>query len=68
MLNKTPTTMTNHQVGTAYGRVIRKRQSLGGVIMTLEGFKQLLAKQIEQGAITRDDANEQYKWAKEESK
>ena len=65
MLNQTPTTMTNHQIGTAYGRVIRKRQQLGGQFVTLESFKAMLAQQIEAGTLTRDEANDQYKWAKE---
>lgn len=64
MLNKTPTTMTHHQIGTAYGRVIRKRQPLGGKFITLESFKAMLAAQIEAGTLTRDEANEQHKWAK----
>lgn len=68
MLNKTPTTMTNQSIGTSYGRVIRKRQQLGGKLVTLETFKADLAAQIGVGALTRDDANERYKWAKEMSR
>lgn len=64
MLNKTPTPMTHHQIGTAYGRVIRKRQQLGGKLITLESFKAILAQQIEAGTLTRDEANEQYKAAR----
>lgn len=64
MLNKTPTTMTHHQIGTAYGRVIRKRQRLGNKPVTLESFKAMLAQQIEAGTLTRDEANEQYKAAR----
>lgn len=65
MLNKTPTTMTHQQIGTAYGRVIRKRQQLANKPVTLESFKAMLAQQIEAGSLTRDEANEQYKYAKE---
>lgn len=64
MINQTPTPMTHHQIGTAYGRVIRKRQQLGGQFVTLETFKAMLAAQIEAGTLTREEANEQYKWAK----
>jgi hypothetical protein len=64
MMNKTPTTMTNQSIGTSYGRVIRSRQMLGGKLVTLETFKTELAKLIEIGEITRDDANERYQWAK----
>lgn len=64
MLNKTPTPMTHHQVGTAYGRVIRKRQQLGGKLITLESFKAMLAAKIEAGTLTREEANEQYKAAR----
>ena len=64
MLNKTPTTITNHQIGTAYGRVIRKRQQLANKLVTLESFKAMLAQQIEAGTLTRDEANEQYKAAR----
>lgn len=68
MLNQTPTLMTHHQIGTAYGRVIRKRQQLGNKPVTLESFKAMLAQQIEAGKLSRDDANERYKWAKEVSR
>ena len=64
MLNKTPTPMTHYQVGTAYGRVIRKRQQLGNKPVTLESFKAMLAAQIEAGSLTREEANEQYKAAR----
>lgn len=64
MLNKTPTTMTRHQVGTAYGRVIRKRQQLGNKPVTLESLKAMLAAQIAAGTLTREEANEQYKAAR----
>jgi len=64
MINQTPTPVTNLVIGTAYGRVIRKRQQLGGKLVTLESFKEMLAAQIEAGTLTRDEANEQYKWAK----
>ncbi len=68
MLNKTPTLMTNQSIGTSYGRVIRSRQMLGGKLVTLETFKAELAQQIEAGKLSRDDANERYKWAKEVSR
>jgi hypothetical protein len=64
MINQTPTTMTNQSIGTSYGRVIRSRQMLGGKLVTLETFKAELAKLIDAGEITRDDANERYQWAK----
>lgn len=64
MINQTPTPMTHHQIGTAYGRVIRKRQQLGNKPVTLESFKAMLAQQIEAGTLTRDEANEQYKAAR----
>jgi hypothetical protein len=67
MINQTPTPMTNQTIGTSYGRVIRNRQMLGGRLVTLETFKAELSKLIEEGEITRDDANERYKWAKETS-
>jgi hypothetical protein len=68
MINQTPTPMTNQSIGTSYGRVIRKRQQLGGNPVTLETFKAELAQQIAAGKLTRDDANERYKWAKEVSR
>ena len=64
MINQTPTTMTHHQIGTAYGRVIRKRQQLANKPVTLESFKAMLAQQIEAGSMTREEANEQYKAAR----
>lgn len=60
--------MTNQSIGTSYGRVIRNRQMLGGKLVTLETFKAELAQQIEAGKLSRDDANERYKWAKEVSR
>ena len=63
-MNKTPTPMTHHQIGTAYGRVIRECQKLGGQFVTLESFKAILAAQIEAGTLTREEANEQYKAAR----
>lgn len=64
MINQTPTSMANQAIGTSYGRVIKKRQMLGGKLVTLESFKADLAKQMDAGTLARDDANERYKWAK----
>lgn len=63
-MNKTPTPMTHHQIGTAYGRVIRERQKLGLELVTLESFKAMLAAQVKAGTLTREEANEQYKAAR----